>query len=200
MSEKLTRDQAQVLGEELRSLLRTACERMELAGAFRRCEPVVSRVVVVALGRRELEHDLFGGATGIRDLLEDRLADLVSQGVLRLRARSQSHGDAPTPRRYLFRGIAVDLYVVPHRLQWGFVLAYATGPVAFSRRLMQPRRRGGLLWDWLQVKDGALLEGGQRQYASVPEEADLFALLRLPFREPDRRGELGQPFVLGVPA
>ncbi len=186
---RLPLDRARRLAWEVVVLLQDQCERIEVAGSIRRAKPDVGDVEIVCVPKiSETATGLFGDILDRRDELHARCQSLVEDGVFAHRLASNGqHAFGERLKRLTYGRVALDLFCVLPPAQWGLILAIRTGPAEFSRRLVTPRRMGGLLPDWLKVHDGAIWHGVDP--VPTPEEADVFRVLGLPYIPPaDRTG------------
>jgi DNA polymerase/3'-5' exonuclease PolX len=186
------------------TLLRPACERIEIAGSIRRRRPEVGDVEIVAEPRME-KCDFFGEVE--RSLLDDHLAGLVAEGMLWL-------GERGGERFKLYSipplGMGLDLFVVLPPATWGVIYAIRTGSADFSKMLVNRARArgmrvvGGALYDLAglpEIARAAALamstEHFQRLVAyqlkpiPTPEEEDFFAALGVEWVAPEER-EIGE--------
>jgi DNA polymerase/3'-5' exonuclease PolX len=175
------------LATELVDLLLDSCTRLMVAGSIRRRRPDVGDIEIVAIPRYEVvQADLFAPGDGLnRNLLSARCLDLVDDGVLA--HRLDVNGRRAFGQKYMrlfFRGVALDLFS-PDVDTFGVILTIRTGPADFSHRLVTPRRQGGLLPDWLAVREGRIWRGTTALV--TPEEIDVFQAVGLDWIEPEDR-------------
>lgn len=178
---------AEGLAENLCGLLRPACLQLIIAGSIRRRRDTIGDIELCAepiIGR---ELNLFGEPVGPQvDLLEDRVGHLCVQQVLALRVDVNGRERyGPRYKALSYQGLNVDLFCTDAE-RWGLILAIRTGPAAWSKRLVTTRRNGGLLPDFLQVKDG-LRRRDSGALVPVPTEEELFRILGLAFVPPEQR-------------
>lgn len=182
---------AERLAAEARTLLAPACRRIEVAGSIRRRRPDVGDIELVAVPVVESgQLDLFGAATGTRDVLHELCERLLAAGVFAHRPDKHGHpAFGPKFKRLVFRGAAdtlpLDLFVVTPPAQWGALFTIRTGPGAYSHRLVTPRLQGGGMPAGMRLEGGALWDGGR--LVETPEEADFFAALGLACPPPEQR-------------
>lgn len=172
-------EQALETARRLMRVLRPHTERIQIAGSIRRREPLVKDIELVLAPRVREVRDLFGNILHVHDALEAfpwrRLGDLRRNGPRYKRLR-------------LRNGIEVDLFVVRPPAQFGYLFALRTGPASFSRALVTPRRKGGLMPDDLEARDGAYRRNGV--VVPTPTEAAVFRLLGLEWVPPWERHRL----------
>lgn len=182
--------EAQVLADELRTLLQPVCLQIEVAGSIRRQRPDVADIELLAIPLWQARFDLFGESNQPPiSQLELLCQDLIDDGTFGIR-----HANGAKYKALRFKGIPVDLFTAdPHN--WGLLFAIRTGPALWSKRLVTEQRYGGWLPGHLQVKDGHLWrrdpdktrDVGRDNMIPVPNEAALFKMLARPFQRPEER-------------
>jgi DNA polymerase (family 10) len=185
--------QAEAVAEAALALLAPACERVEVAGSIRRRKADVGDVELVAVPKLEPVTDLFGAVTGQRDLLHERCAALLAEGVFAHRLGvdgKRSFGPKSKRLRFTHDGapFPLDLFVVTPPAQWGAVFTIRTGPGDFSKRLVTSRLQYpgyGLMPAGMREHEGSLWDGGRP--VPTPEEGDFFAALGLAWLPPELR-------------
>jgi DNA polymerase/3'-5' exonuclease PolX len=203
--------------EDLASVLRPACERIQIGGSIRRRKTDVGDIELVMAPRVELgpNDGLFGEyPTRARiNVLDALLATLKAEGTLADRPDVNGRPAwGPKFKRALYRVnhegtmFAADLFfVLPPDGQWGVIFLLRTGPAEFNQRLVTARSQGGLCPEYLVFRDGALYhcEPAQRDAARrgfedrdivrtlelvpTPEEEDVFRALGLAWIDPMER-------------
>jgi DNA polymerase/3'-5' exonuclease PolX len=185
---------ARAVAAALRELLAPACARIEIAGSIRRRKATVGDLELVAIPRLVAEPagDLWGTELRERNLLADRVAELIAAGELAPREVTITRADGSIEqarrmgRAYLalvFRELPVDLFIVHPPAEWGVIFALRTGPGDWNIRLVSECRR------YLRrVASGQVLTAAGP--IACPEEADFFRALGQPWVEPwERRPE-----------
>jgi DNA polymerase/3'-5' exonuclease PolX len=178
---------ARSLALEVVELLRPATTRLEIAGSVRRHVPLVGDLELLAAPRVEPVVDLLGERPASeRNLLDDRVQELLDAGVLGVR-----HALGSRYKALWFKGEAVDLFAVLPPASWGVLKLIRTGPADFSRRFVTPRSQGGWLPPPLTCYGGALWMGDHQQYGvpilETPEELDVFGAAGLAWLPPAER-------------
>ena len=169
---------ARPYAEALRELLAPHCERIEIAGSVRRCKPEVGDIELVAIPKLVPALDLFADAPAVRS---PHFADAVlMMGTI--------EAGNPTTGKYvkIMAGdenpIQIDLFcAVPEN--WGWIFALRTGSADFSHRVFA----AGLNRVGLTSRDGMIQSITTDRPVHCREERDLFALIGVPFVEPERR-------------
>lgn len=160
---------------ELASLLRPACERIQIAGSIRRRRQDVADIELVMVplySEVPAEPTLFdSGRTTEVNLLDLICRELKLRGVLADRPDKNGHiawGEKFRRTVYQKGDVAfpADLFVVTPPAQWGVVFLLRTGPAEFNTRLVTARSQGGWCPDDLVFHSGAL-------YQCDPLERDL---------------------------
>jgi DNA polymerase/3'-5' exonuclease PolX len=172
------------LGQEtaaaLVALLTASCERIEVVGSVRRGKETVHDVELLLEPKTRTEVvDLFGTTEPV-SLFEERYADLVADGTV------QPIMGGARLKRFLFRGVSCELFVMLEPSQWGLGMVIRTGPASFSYRLVTPQRLGGWLPDRLHVQN-LCIQGPLGAVIATATEADVFAVLGREFIEPGER-------------
>jgi len=176
---KIHLDEAQRIARYYLGLLAPACERIEIAGSIRRKKLLVGDIEMVAIPKLAVSNDLFGNPSKPHSLLDDAVADLIPRGA-RLLKNGERYKQIALPE-----GVNLDLFIVLPPAQWGVIFLIRTGPAAFSRWVVTPRKHGGALPSNCRVKDGAVWRNGE--IIPMPEEEEFFRLLGLPAIAPEHR-------------
>jgi DNA polymerase/3'-5' exonuclease PolX len=195
--------------EDLASVLRPACERIQIGGSIRRRKADVGDIELVMVPRFHEgppESDLFGqGARRQVNELDELLGKLKAEGTLADRLDVNGRPAwGPKFKRALDRVnhegtmFAADLFSVLPPAQWGVVYLLRTGPAEFNQRLVTQRWKGGLCPDDLCFRDGALYRMhpvgdpveryvAPTELVPTPEEEDVFRALGLGWIAPMER-------------
>lgn len=156
------------VAEMLVSRFRSACERIEISGELRREEHEIHRIDILA----EVSNCAY---------LIPRLVMMKAEGLIsydNLGARSMKF-------RMLKPDVPVQVYQVFAPATWGVRSIQLTGPDEFAHYMVSHRSYGGVLPNYLSVKNGAVYHGMSRQITA--EEEDYFALCGLPWIRPQLR-------------
>ena len=173
-------EQARDLAVRLLAALEPYAQNIQIAGSIRRRKPWVRDIEIVLEPRMYEQAALFGEQVHLLDALADfpwrQWGRLVKNG--------------PRYKQLLLRhpAVKVDLFIVRPPAQFGYLFALRTGPAAFSRALVTPRRYGGLMPDDLQARGGAYWRRGE--VVPTPLESDVFDLLGLEWVPPWERHRL----------
>ena len=161
---------AKHLADRIVETLTPGCDRIEIAGSIRRENPVVGDIEIVCIPK--FQHNLFNQpVTDMPTKLDLVLNALVQSGRLL----------SPTKNGSKFKqfgvpavaGLTVDLFITTAE-QWGVIFALRTGPAEYSKRLVTPRSKGGLLPDNCRVAEGRVWREGIA--LPTPSEIDFFKL------------------------
>ena len=190
MSETATRlplADAQDLADALYGRLWDASARLEIAGSIRRKKETVGDIEFCAIPLMAAQFDLFGEPSGTpRNLLEERVNALLDNGTLRPRPTPSGQLRlGPKYKALRYQGVGVDVFITDVDC-WGLIYTIRTGPAGWSKRLVTPCRQGGMLPDYMRVKDGRIWDGHGEALAT-PEEADVFAVIGQEWIEPEQR-------------
>ena len=150
---RISLKQAEPLAGKIKQALAPGCERIAVAGSIRRKKATVGDIELVVIPKRS--PTLLPNVPGA-SLLDPLLQELVSAGRL-------APGDKNGPHYKNFRipavpGLTLDLFITSPEC-WPVIFAIRTGSAEFSRRLVTPRRRGGLLPSYLKVTQGRVWDG-----------------------------------------
>lgn len=206
MSSSATRIPASVayeVAQRFMALLDGAVDRVQIAGSLRRSLPTVGDIEVVCVPK--IDHrstDMFAEITQPVDLLAERMDQLVADGVVQKRPRSDGKTLWGSKLRYLtFERTPVDLFS-PNAERFGLILFIRTGPAAYSHQLVtelgktvmvgrdqqgNPVMRRGRLPRHLQVKEGWLTYRTSGERIPTPEESDFFKKTGLRWVNPEDR-------------
>ncbi len=162
MKRRLAWFDVRALSRELVERLRPGCERIEVAGSFRRGRPMVGDIELVAVPRVEAARDMFGLEVALISSLD---AEVGRLGVVLLK-------DGEKFKQFIWNGIQVDLFVQPDPATWGVNFMLRTGSADFSKWMMTPRSKGGAMPGGMRVAGSRLWRDGV--VVETPEERDVF--------------------------
>lgn len=156
--------QALAIAEKTKAELAPYCHRIEIAGSIRREKQHVKDIEIVAIPK-PYETGIFAGG----------ITTVVNKWV-------KIKGELPCKytQRILPEGIKLDLFFAEPD-NWGLIYAIRTGSADYSHH----RLAIGWVRQGYKSEDGYLTKDGQR--IPVPEETDLFNLIKLPFCHPRDR-------------
>jgi DNA polymerase/3'-5' exonuclease PolX len=169
---------ARAVADALVEWLAPVCRRVQVVGALRRGERRVRRVEIAYVGRVSDQPDP-GGLFGVVavDMAEEAIAAAEAAGALQRHAG----GDWIKHLRHAASGLDVDLYRAREEA-WANTLVLRTGPTELVREVaLRAQRRG---WKWKPYGRGFVALGGPRREAPMRSEAEVFAFVGLPYREP----------------
>lgn len=201
-----TLSQATPIADEIAERLAPFCDRVCVAGSIRRRSAVVHDVELVVIpSRRQRWVPLFDDID-VRppappvDELDEYLNDLEHRADIRKRRDRRGRLFwGPSDKRILWRyGAASDAWIPLDIFgaiepTFGAKLALRTGPFEFSKRLVTPRAKGGLMPDDLEFRRGGLYRFDTstnarfRTFVPTPDEETLFRELGLPYVAPEHR-------------
>lgn len=196
VKERIELEEARRVAWRVQALIEGACLRLEVAGSIRRQRPDVGDVELVAVPRMVRRVvDLRGGVEE-RNLLDERCADLLAEGIFAPRlSKTGRQAVGSRHKRLRFEGAAIDLFIVQPPAQWGLIMALRTGPAEFSRAFVMNRfeifksergtYRSGMLPLGFEVRDGALWRGGT--LIPTPTEEEVFRAIGAPYLAPEVR-------------
>lgn len=179
--------QAHATAEQIRASLAPACERIEIAGSLRRGKPDVGDIELLAIPRFRHVQDLFGSSHDQISELDLLVERLIVTGVLAPRKAVNGRVAGFGPRNKLMlhlpSGIPLDLFTATPA-SWPMNLLVRTGPAELNIRVMARLKARG----YAGHVDG--IDGPDGIPIPLPDEAAIFALLGLPYAEPDEREKL----------
>ncbi|MCG3207253.1 MAG: hypothetical protein FOGNACKC_00853 [Anaerolineae bacterium] len=144
-----------------------ACEKIEVAGSVRRKKPRIGDIELVCVPVK-----LGNGVS----LLDEALAKWLATSD-RVRTGSKWGPKARQLELYadqLDAWVQVELYITTPE-QWGYILAFRTGPKEFNMKWLTQEIKGGVLPDDYYFEGGWLFRNGRR--VPTPNESDIFALI-----------------------
>ena len=184
----MLRDDALVIAEDVISLLKRACKRIEIAGSIRRGKEDVKDIEIVAVPDFDIQPTFIKPEFG--KPLPEQYKSFIDELLLKQRdmfkIKIEKSGDKYKKFSLVDWGISVDLFLVTPPATWGVQYLIRTGPAEFSHWMVTKKKYGGALPNDLQVKDGAIWDTSN-QRLKVPEETDYFELCGLSFIEPSER-------------
>lgn len=176
------------IAELFAGLLKEHCKRIVIAGSIRRRRPTIGDVDLVCEPLTTPRLDLFGAPSSeVVDQLDDWLTALRASGSVQ--ARQDSRGRTAwgkSLKRLTFADLPFDVQAVHDPNTFGMWVVIRTGPNEFCKRLVTPRRQGGLLPAGFEVKDGFQVHRwGER--IPTQTEASVFEALGLDWIPPEDR-------------
>jgi DNA polymerase/3'-5' exonuclease PolX len=165
--QRLPYAQAFEIAQEACETLRPHCARIEIAGSIRRQGEDIGDIEVVAIPR-QIPRGLFGDELEV----DPEFCAAVHQWPKILGEPTGKH-----TQRVLPGNVMLDLYLCDAE-NWGLILAIRTGSAMFSHEVLA---RTWVKQGYTSVK-GRLTRGGV--VTPIPEETDLWRILKLPWMEP----------------
>jgi hypothetical protein len=132
---------------------------------------------------------------GKTNLLNVRLDELLKRGVMSLRLKKDGSRIAWGDRykATLYKGFALDVFIVLPDRQWGPTMVIRTGPGDANGALVTQQGvtnhdgNIGVCPAGMKFENGAVWGEGGAPYLDTPEEIDVFAALGLPWIPPHLR-------------
>jgi DNA polymerase/3'-5' exonuclease PolX len=188
---RIALSEAKVLAQEVLDLIGDWCEKTIIAGSIRRQAPTIGDIEILAIPHTHEEEEPSLGLWSARMIqvndLDTRCIELIERGTFGKRLDVNGRTAVGSKyKRLSFKGVGLDLFVTTPE-QWGVILAIRTGPSDFSHRFVTVRRQGGLLPDWLVVKDGQLRHRTTGEVIPTPGEGDFFDAIDYGWIEPEAR-------------
>jgi DNA polymerase/3'-5' exonuclease PolX len=189
--------EALAAAERVVAMLRSGCERIEIAGSIRRNARHVKDIEIVCVPRHQ--PDLFGGAG--QDMLNQQIRTCVRSRKLQWRDLQRERFGAPEPkdldeRRYYAlatveprpwlpikpRPGPIDLFAVRRPAQGGAIMAIRPGPAVYARELVTEARRRGL-----RCENGRLVSLDDGAELATPEERAFIEACGMQYLDPHER-------------
>jgi DNA polymerase/3'-5' exonuclease PolX len=172
VDQRISLEQARPIAEEVRQALAPCCTRLEVAGSIRRQRPTIGDIEIVAIPK-QVPAGLFGDESTVHPAF----CQAVNQWPA---VKGQPTGKHT--QRILPGGVKLDLFMADAD-NWGLILVIRTGSWAFSRDMLGAhcKKRG------YKSIEGRLTRLRDGQVMPIREEAELFALLGVPYVEPPAR-------------
>ena len=188
---KLPYRQVFPLAEKLVERLAPACARIEIAGSLRRRCPFVGDIELVAIPK--FERPIMGQTPVERwgwSELDHLLVEWDRSKKIDILKGDKLRGKKRRYVQFAFASNAgqtytVDLFIQPDPATWGVNLMIRTGSSEFSRRMVTPRAKGGLMPDELRVNEARVWRGPEA--IETPEERDVFELFGVEWIRPEER-------------
>lgn len=170
--------------------LEPACLSIEAVGSLRRklgLDPVartietVGDIELLAVPRYEPTFDLFLTPGTPRSLFDPLFLSEVKNFK-----NAALVTDSEKLKRFIHPGgMTVEIFVVTPPAELGWIKVLRTGPADFTHWLVTPRRMGGALKGYQELKDGALRQSGK--IIHTPDEKSFFAAIGMQWAEPADR-------------
>jgi len=167
---KVTLGQADTVASELVGLLKSACERIIVAGSIRRRQPEVSDIELLVIPRA--------------NYLDKLLYELMMRNVLAMRLNkrgSRTYGPKNKLMVHIPSGIGVDIFSTSEEC-WPVALVVRTGGKITNQRIAMAAIKKG----WHLQAYGAGFTTPQGDII-CKSERDVFELVGLPYKEPWER-------------
>lgn len=181
--------EARGVAEGLLTLLRSACERIEVAGSVRRQRPQVGDIELLAVSKvspanQQMTFDRPRRIAQVTRYLDHRVGELIAKGTFDYRLNKLGRRAFGPKNKMLIHvpsGISVDLFSTTAE-NWGMSLLVRTGSadycVKVMSRLIALGHRG-------HAYGGITLQSGEE--INCPTEEEVFRILQWPFVAPEQR-------------
>ena len=173
--------QATEVAEELITLLRPACERIEVAGSIRRKKKLVGDVELLVIPKGTIQSPLWLE----REALDRGVLELITRGLVALRLNKKGASTFGPLNKLLVHvpsGIGVDLFSTTAE-NFGMAWVVRTGPKEFNIKMMSRFKELGC-----QGHAYAGITNQDGKETDCPDEETVFRLLGWRFRAPEERG------------
>lgn len=169
---RLSREKALKLAQEVIARFRPACQRIEIAGSLRREKPDVGDIEIVCIPNWNV--DLYG----------EKWPDVERITNILFASGFQVFKSGDHYKQFTIGPCMVDLFITTPEC-WGVIFAIRTGPADFSRRLVTPKFHGGFMPGNMRIQNGRVLRSGE--LLDTPEEEDLFRVYEMEYIQPKDR-------------
>lgn len=167
------------VARQLLAELRPCCERIDVAGSFRRQKPLVGDLEIIAIPMQQL--NLFGDPGDVTEV-DVWLANAITSGKVHVLA------NGPKQKKFVWvqHQVQVDMYLQPDPRTWGVNMVLRTGPDRFCRWLVTSRDKGGARPPSLSMRE-ALVYSGVDVVVDTDSEEKFLSAWGLPWIEPSCR-------------
>lgn len=165
---------ALISANSIMRIIQPYCKKLEIVGGLRRRCPEVNSIELLAVSREEDVVNLFGEVVQPYQLIDE----WVCSCGLHFAKNGRKY------KQFFWQGIGIDFYLTTE-YQWGLHLALRTGCNQFAKWLVTPKRNGGALPGYMQVKDGWLWSNEKKIVTLT--EPNFFASIETEWIRPDRR-------------
>lgn len=187
--EKIPREQAEQVAQELHGYLTDFCERWEIAGSIRRLKVTVSDVEIVyvpKVGEREVAGDLFGSAVQSINFMDEAVLTLEEAGILTKRPKSNgqyTYGPSIKLMVHQRSGVPIDFFAATEETWWSNLVCRTGGKESNTRVAVEAQKRG---MKWHSTGEGfEVLATGE--IIPVTCEEDVFRTVGMPCLPPESR-------------
>lgn len=175
------------MAEDLITLLRPVCQRIEIAGSVRRKKALVGDVELLAISKTSPAYLSFTPDRPRMEFLhlDARVLELIAKGILDYRLNkkgSRTYGRLNKLLVHVPSEIPVDLFSTTAE-NWGMAWVVRTGPRELNIKMMSRFKALGL-----KGHAYGSVEGPGGEVYPCPTEEEVFRLLGWPYRPPERRG------------
>lgn len=161
---------AREIAEEMKDLLKPACNRIEIAGSIRRWKPEVGDIELLVIPSA--------------NYLDKLLHDLMMKDILAMRLNkrgSRTYGPKNKLMRHLPSGIGVDVFSTTEEC-WGMAMFIRTGPREWNIKAMSRFRELGMQGHAY----GGVTDTKGNELSCLDEEI-VFQFLQWAYVPPERR-------------
>lgn len=181
---KWRREDVYPIAKELCDALKPLCERLIVAGSFRRKRPLMKDLEILFVPKLAEERDgLF--ETKKVSLVDKLLEEWLRSGVLRKRENVNggvAWGDKNKLAVHAASGLPVDFFTTNERCWFNYLVCRTGGKINNTQIAVAARRRGA---KWHPYSYGFTVRGGGMW--EVKSEEDVYRFVRLPFLQPYQR-------------
>lgn len=196
--QKFPRELAALVLAQVMPEFQDCCERVIVAGSFRRLGSEVGDLEIVYVPKRGViphRTELFG--TELVDLATVKIEEMLNAGILAKRVNAKggfTYGDKNKLMIHLATGLPIDFFATRHEC-WHNYLVCRTGPAELNILICEAAQKRGMRWN--PYGEGFTMKGGGIK--AVRSEDDVFTAVGFPPTEPEHRKALAERIIEGKP-
>jgi DNA polymerase/3'-5' exonuclease PolX len=186
MKQKFDLNLAKDKAQEIKTLLKPFCHRVEIAGSIRRKQPQVGDIEILYIPKRVEAIPKGELVCKTIDKSQERILSLIEAGVLCLRKKKNGTTSFGQRVKLLLdkdTDIPVDLFACEEQ-QWVNNLVSRTGGKMTNITIASHAKRLG--WNWLMSDAGFINKKTSEVFIPSSEE-DVFKFARIPYMNPEER-------------
>ncbi len=167
-------EKAKCIAEQIKAVLESSCDRIEICGSIRRCKPYPNDLELLCIPKYSVG----------KDMLDAKIQTMIYFDMLGYRLNKlgrKVYGPKNKLMVHIPSGIAVDLFSSTEE-NWGMALFVRTGPREWNIRAMSRFRELGMqghAYGGISHSDGSEL--------NCPDEETVFRYLGWAYVLPERR-------------
>ena len=165
-------EEAKSIADELINVIKSYCERIEIAGSVRRKKSNVKDIEICLVPK-----DLLDGKAG-----KNKLFNTLGLFLLKNNKQFKYNKNGDRYKQFTYKNVNIDMFI-GHTNNWGLLFLIRTGSAEFSTKILAR---------WKKVSNGGYskegyLYDGKHEIHYTPEEMDVFNLCQMNWVEPELR-------------